>query len=55
MTKHTPRRLDRLVGGIPLMEIEGIYTQKEVRDIEDALEEKYERERERRVSEIENI
>jgi len=46
--------IERLVGGRPLTELEGIYTKKEVREIEDALEEKYERERERRVSDIED-
>jgi predicted CopG family antitoxin len=34
--------IKRLVGGKPLTELEGIYAEKEVREIENALEEKYE-------------
>jgi predicted CopG family antitoxin len=43
--------VERLVGGRPLVELAGVYTEDEVREIERSLDEKYEREREQRISE----
>jgi predicted CopG family antitoxin len=43
--------VERLVGGRPLAELAGVYTEEEVREIERSLDEKYEREREDRISE----
>jgi predicted CopG family antitoxin len=43
--------VERLVGGRPLVELDGVYTEDEVREIEQALDDKYERERKERISE----
>ncbi len=44
--------VERLVGGRPLVELAGIYSEEEVQEIEDALDAKYQREKELRSSEI---
>ncbi len=44
--------VERLVGGRPLVELAGIYSEEEVREIEDALDAKYQREKRARSSEL---
>ncbi|MFP4189284.1 MAG: antitoxin VapB family protein [Halobacteriales archaeon] len=44
--------VERIVGGRPLVELAGIYDKTEVEDVEEALEDKYEREDEKRRDEL---